>query len=135
MVMATRKEIKEHLEIALMEIGEIKPWFDKEVNEWIFKHSDYPVEYGGNTPHEVIKNYPKYLSEFIKHRLNANLNPLTEKKTKGHGGKRPGAGRPQGSVKETSQRISLPGDLVQWFKNNPQAIDQARKLMRKRHSA
>jgi len=33
--MATQKEIKEHLEIALKEVGKIKPWFDEEVNEWI----------------------------------------------------------------------------------------------------
>lgn len=86
--MATRKEIKEHLEIALKEIGAIRPWFDEEVNEWIFKHQNYPVEYGGKTAKEVIKNYPKYLAEFITHRLGEKLNALTEKKTKGHGGKR-----------------------------------------------
>jgi hypothetical protein len=27
--MATKKEIKEHLKIALLEIGKIKPWYDK----------------------------------------------------------------------------------------------------------
>jgi hypothetical protein len=86
MDMASRKEIKEHLEIALNEVGNIKPWFDKDVNEWIFFHSNYPVEYGGESPEEVIQNYPKYLQEFIKHRLDNNLNPLTEKKTKGLGG-------------------------------------------------
>ena len=89
--MATAKPIKEHLNIALKEIGLIKPWFDKKVNEWIFSHPDYPVEYGGESPEEVIQNYPKYLREFIKHRLDGNLSPLTEKKTKGHGGKREGA--------------------------------------------
>jgi hypothetical protein len=84
--MATAKEVKEHLEIALKEVGEIKPWFDKEVNEWIFSHSVYPVEYGGKSAQEVIKNYPRYLREFIMQRLNNNLNPLTENKAKGHGG-------------------------------------------------
>lgn len=127
--MASRKEIKEHLEIALDEIGVITPWFDEEVSEWIFKHPNYPVECGGNTPKEVIKNYPKYLSEFIKHRLNDNLNPLTENKTKGHGGKREGAGRPKGSSKEASIRISLPEDLVNWFKENPSAISLVRRTM------
>ncbi len=130
--MASKKEIKDHLETALKEIGEIKPWFDKEVNEWVFNHPNYPVEYGGESLDEVIENYPKYLQEFIKHRLEERLNPLTEKKTKGHGGKRKGAGRPKGSVKETTQRISLPSDLATWFKNNPQAIDLARKLMYRR---
>lgn len=127
--MATAKEIKEQLNIALKEIGEIKPWFDEEVNEWIFSHTNYPVEYGGMSPEEVIKNYPRYLREFIKHRLNDNLSPLTERKTKGHGGKRLGAGRPQGSIKEEKERISLPKDLVYWFKHDPEAISRARKLM------
>jgi hypothetical protein len=86
--MATEKEIIEHLHIALAEIGFIKPWFDVEVNEWIFNHPKYPVEYGGESASEVIENYPKYLQEFIKQRLDNNLNPLTEKKTLGHGGKR-----------------------------------------------
>jgi len=131
--MASRKEIKEHLEIALQEIGKIKPWFDKEVNEWIFSHPDYPVEYGGESAAQVIQNYPKYLQEFIKHRLDDRLNLLVEKKTKGHGGKRTGAGRPTGSVKEMKQRISLPSDLALWFKNNPQAIELARGVMRRRH--
>lgn len=133
--MAITKEIKEHLEIALKEVGKIIPWFDKEVNEWIFSHPDYPVEYGGDSSEEVIKNYPKYLLEFIKQRLNDNLNPLTEKKTKGHGGLRLGAGRPKGSVKGTKGRISLPEDLVSWFKTDPEAIELTRKTMRRHRAA
>jgi hypothetical protein len=35
----------------------------------------------------VIKNYPRYLKEFIKERLDDNLAPLIEKKTKGRGGR------------------------------------------------
>lgn len=131
--MATRKEIKENLELALREIGRIKPWFDDDVNEWIFSHPNYPVEYGGESPEEVIQNYPKYLQEFIKHRLDNKLNPLTEKKTKGHGGKRKGAGRPKGSTKETTKRISLPSDLANWFQDYPAAIELARKTMRRHH--
>lgn len=127
--MATAKEIKEHLAIALKEIGKIKPWFDSDVDEWVFNHSNYPVEYGGDSPEEVIENYPKYLREFIKQRLNDNLNPLTEKKTKGHGGLREGAGRPKGSLKEEKERVSLPKDLAFWFKNDPQAISIVRKTM------
>jgi hypothetical protein len=127
--MATTKEIKEQLEIALKEIGKIKPWFDPDVDEWVFSHSIYPVEYGGDSPEEVVENYPKYLREFINQRLKGNLNPLTEKKTKGHGGLREGAGRPKGSVKEEKERISLPKDLAYWFKNDPQAIPIARETM------
>lgn len=133
--MATTKEIKEHLEIALKEVGKITPWFDEEVNEWVFSHSNYPVEYGGNSPKEVIQNYPKYLREFIKQRLNDNLSPLTEEKTKGHGGKRLGAGRPKGSFKEGKGRISLPVDLVSWFKNDPQAVELVRKTMHRHRTA
>lgn len=128
MVMATAKEVKEHLDLALKEIGEIKPWFDSDVNEWIFSHPKYPVEYGGQTAKNVMNNYPKYLREFIKHRLNHNLNPLTEKKAKGHGGKREGAGRTKGSVKEPSKRVTLPLDIAIWIED-PAAIQKVRKMM------
>lgn len=73
--MATKKEIEKHLKIALEEIGAIKPWFDEEVDAWVFEHKSYPVGYGGETKEEVVKNYPKYLREFIKQRLNSNLAP------------------------------------------------------------
>ncbi|MCE5319320.1 MAG: hypothetical protein LLG04_18390 [Parachlamydia sp.] len=86
--MVTPKEMKEHFEIALKEVGKIEPWFDDDVQEWIFSHPSYPVEYGGDTPDEVVSNYPKYLREFIKQRLNGNLDPLTEKQTRVDGGKR-----------------------------------------------
>ncbi len=132
--MASAKEIKEHLNIALQEVGRIKPWFDEEVNEWIFSHPSYPVEYGGESPEEVIRNYPKYLREFIKHRLNGTLNPLTEKKTKGHGGKREGAGRPKGILKESTKRVSLPMDVATWI-THPEVIQQIRKLIHKHHAA
>lgn len=132
--MATAQEIKKHLAIAIKEIGKVKPWFDSDVNEWIFSHPNYPVEYGGDSPEEVIENYPKYLQEFIKHRLNENLNPLTEKKTKGHGGKREGAGRPLGTIKEHKTRVFVPDDIAKWMKH-PEAIEQVRKLMRRLHVA
>lgn len=126
--MASAKEIKEHLKIALQEVGEIKPWFDRDFKAWIFSHSLYPVEYAGETEEEVIKNYPFYLKEFIKHRLNENLNSLTEKETKGRGGSREGSGRPIGTVKEHKIRIYIPDDVAEWIKL-PGAIDQVRKLM------
>jgi hypothetical protein len=133
--MATPKEIKEHLEIALKEVGKIKPWFDDDVNEWIFSHPSYPVEYGGETAEEVVKNYPKYLREFIKQRLNVNLDHLTEKQTKGHGGKRLGAGRPKELGKEKKERISLPKDITSWFRANPQAIEMTRRTMKQHRVA
>ena len=126
------KEIKEHLKIALQEIGEIKPWFDKKINEWVFSHPLYPVEYGGETQEEVIKNYPKYLQEFLKQRLNDNLDSLVEKKTSGRGGKREGAGRPKGTIKEPTKRISLPVDVATWIVH-PAALQKVRNLMHKNH--
>lgn len=133
--MATAKEIKEHLEIALKEVGEITPWYDRSFKNWIFSHPAYPVDYTGDSREEVIRNYPLYLREFIKERLNNNLNPLTEKETKGRGGKREGAGRPIGSTKAPKTRIYLPNDIASWFKRSPQAVDLARELMRKHRAA
>lgn len=129
--MATKKEIDEHLKIAMKEIGEIKPWFDEDVNEWIFSHHLYPVEYGGGTEREVIRNFPKYMKEFIKWRLDGTLADINERMTFGHGGKREGAGRPKGTTEEPKTRIYIPLDLAQWFKSNPQAIEMTKNLMKK----
>lgn len=73
--MASKKEIEEHLKLALEEVGKIKPWYSKDFKTWIFYHPLYPVEYSGDTKEEVIKNYPLYLREFIKHRLQDKLAP------------------------------------------------------------
>jgi hypothetical protein len=82
---------------------------------------------------EVLQNYPKYLREFIKQRLDDNLSPLTESKTTGHGGKREGAGRPKGTIKEPTRRLTLPAhiaDIAVWMRQHPEAIPEIRKLMR-----
>jgi hypothetical protein len=126
--MATAKEIKEHLKIALNEVGEIKPWFDKKVDAWVFSHKAYPVEYAGETAREVIKGYPKYLREFIEERLNENLAPMVEKITKGRGGKRKGAGRPKGTTKEEKTRLRLPLDVANWLAR-PGSINQIRHII------
>ncbi len=89
--MATKKEIKQHLKIALSDVGKIEPWFDKDVNSWVFEHPSYPVGCGGDSREEVIKKYPLYLEEFISERLNNNVSPTVEIRTKGKGGKREGA--------------------------------------------
>lgn len=124
--MASKKEIDSHLKTAFKEIGEIKPWFTKEFDAWIFSHDLYPVEYAGNTEEEVIKNYPLYLKEFIKHRLQDRLSPFMEKKTRGHGGKRVGSGRPKGS-KEEKVRVYLPKDIASWI-TQPETIVHIRQL-------
>jgi hypothetical protein len=78
--MASAKEIKKHLEIALKEIGKIDPWFDKDFDAWIFSHLSYPdVEYAGESKDEVIENYPLYLRDFIEEKLNDNLATHIEK--------------------------------------------------------
>ena len=101
-------EVEKELKIALSEIGVIEPWYDSEVEAWLFSHPLYPVEYAGSSAKEVVKKYPLYLKEFIKHRLQDNLDPLVEKATKGRGGCRPGAGRPRGSKKV---------ELVEWIQD------------------
>jgi hypothetical protein len=92
--MATEKEIKQQIKLALKEVGAIIPWYDKEVSCWIFSHPLYPtVECGGDSPAEVKQNYPKFLREFIEERLADNLAEFIKEQTKGRGGARPGAGR------------------------------------------
>jgi hypothetical protein len=128
--MATKKEIDEHLNIALDEIGEIKPWFEKEVDCWIFSHKNYPVEYGGDSAKEVIKNYPKYLREFIAHRLEGKVSEINEKETKGRGGYREGAGRPKGAKSaEPTIQIRVPPDIAAWLKT-PGTISHVRGILR-----
>ena len=128
--MATAKEIKEHLEIALKEIGKIKPWFDENFDSWIFSHPSYPdVEYAGDSKADVIKNYPKYLKDFIEERLNSNLAPHIEKSVKGKGGKREGAGRPVGTKKETKKRVYLPTDIANWYQSHPFEVESSIRQM------
>ena len=128
--MATKKEIDSHLKMALEEIGEIKPRFDKDVNAYVFEHPSYPVEYAGGTEKEVVKGYPKYLREFIHHRLNNKLHPLMEKETKGRGGKRLGAGRPRGTKKSLTKVVRLPSDIANWIEK-PNSISQIRQIIAK----
>ena len=68
--------------------------------------------------------------DFIEERLNDNLAAHIEKATKGHGGKREGAGRPKGSKKEAKKRVYLPNDVAEWFEQ-PSAIPQVRQLIAK----
>jgi len=127
--MATKKEIAEHLKIALSEIGNIEPWFDKAVDAWVFSHENYPVEYGGETKAEVIKNYPKYLREFIGHRLEGKVSSSNEKETKGWGGMREGAGRPIGSNGAyPTVQIRVPEDIANWLRQ-PMMMQMIRQML------
>jgi hypothetical protein len=128
--MASKKEIETHLAVALKEVGKIKPWFDKRVKAWVFEHPAYPVGYSGPSAEDVIQNYPNYLREFIRQRLNDNLAPSVEKTTRGRGGRREGAGRPKGSKKEAKTRIYVPCDIAAWVNEHPStAISSIRRLI------
>lgn len=123
------KELKKELEIALDEIGEIKPWFDKDFNCWLFFHPLYPVECEGKSAEEVIKKYPKYIKVFIEHRMQGMIDEVNEKKTKGKGGYRPGAGRPKGSIGEPKRQIRVPNDIADWL-NIPGVISNIQQMLR-----
>ncbi len=123
------KLVDEHFKIALKEVGPIKPWFSEPFECWVFEHELYPVEYGGNTKQEVIDRYPLYLKGFIEHRLKGTLAPFVEKQTKGRGGKRPGAGRPNGTTKEATLVVRLPSDIAMWLKDDPSHLEQVRSLL------
>jgi len=131
MASTEEKEINRHLALALKEIGDIKPWFSKEFKAWIFSHDFYPVEYAGDTKEEVIQNYPLYVKEFIRHRLQGRLSPLMEKKTKGHGG-RPEALDHHKCIKEEKVRVYLPKDIADLLKE-PGALMYLRGLIRVCH--
>lgn len=73
-----RQLVNEQLQLALKEVGAVKPWFDKSVKEWVFEHSLYPESCSGATRREVIKHYPLYLRQFIEQRLKDNLAPAVE---------------------------------------------------------
>jgi len=128
--MASAKEIEKHLEIALKEIGAIKPWYDRAFKSWIFSHSSYPdVEYAGDSKDAVIENYPIYLRDFIEERLNDNLAPHIEKAVKGRGGKREGAGRPKGTKKEVKRRVYMPKDVADWYQHHPSEVESSIRQM------
>lgn len=122
-------QIKKEVQIALSEIGTISPWFDKDFNVWIYSNPLYPIECEGESAEEVIKKYPKYLEVFIEHRLKEKLDSLNEKKTKGKGGAREGAGRPKGTLKEPTKQIRVPLDIAEWIKT-PGVIYHIREMLK-----
>ena len=101
--MASEQEIESYLKSALDEIGEIRPWFNKPLNTWVYYHPYYPVEYSGDTEYDVVHQYPLYLKEFIKHQLDNESN-------------------------ETEQ-VELPKDIAAWIKK-PSVIDNLRQMIK-----
>jgi hypothetical protein len=90
--------------------------------------------HNSNRTNSLSNSHPTFVQsrvkEFITHRLDGKLNPLTESEAKGHGGYRPGAGRPQGTTKEPTERLSLPLDIAEWIKEKRHWPD-VRRLMSK----
>lgn len=126
--MASKSEVKKEVKLALSEIGDITPWFDKDFNAWIYSNPLYPIECEGKTAKEVIEKYPKYLEVFIEHRMRGKLDAVNEEKTHGKGGARPGAGRPKGSIKEPTKQIRVPLDIAAWL-NHPGIVEHIRQMI------
>lgn len=133
--MASKQEIKEHVQIALQEVGTIVPWRNEEYDCWVFSHFLYPsVECDGDTEQEVKDKYPLYLYDFIKARLTDHLSRVAERQTKGRGGVRTGAGRPKKQHPIQTESIRLPRPILEvarWLKHHPDALPEFQQLMQK----
>jgi len=127
--MATKSEVQKEVKLALEEVGQITPHYDKRFKSWLFHHPLYPVECEGQSKEEVIQKYPEYLAVFIEQRLKGNLDEVNERKTKGRGGARKGAGRPVGSTKEPTTQIRVPLDIASWLKR-PGMIEHLRFILK-----
>src|SRR5262249_46255788 len=123
-----KEDLNKELLVSLKEVGSIIPWYDKQVSAWVFEHPMYPVRYAGESSREVIENYPKYLEVFIEHRMQGRIGEIGERKTKGKGGARLGAGRPKGSIKIPTKQVRLPVDIVDWLKL-PGIVESLRCIM------
>lgn len=126
---ARKKEVEKELKITLKEVGPIKPWFDKDVDSWVFESNLYPVGCSGDSSEAVKEKCPLYLEEFIEQRLKNNLNVRVEKRTVERGGKREGAGRPKAVDREEKKRVYLPVEIALWIQS-PQTITNIRNLMK-----
>ncbi len=123
------KTLDEKLVAALEKIGAIVPWHDEDVSSYVFEHAEYPlVRYAGETPEEVIQNYPLYLRDYLEEEAAGNVSPLAVK-VFGRGGTREGAGRPVGTTKAPTKMVRLPVDLAVWLKADPRNIELTEKLM------
>jgi hypothetical protein len=128
--MPRHTNIEKELEIALKEIGAIKPWWSEEDQMYVFEHDAYPtLMHADQDPDEVVKGYKRALHRFIGYRMRGRVAESVERITSGRGGYRPGAGRPKGSTKGRTKRISLPDDVATWLKEDPAHIEKVRAMM------
>jgi len=97
---------------------------------YVFEHEAYPmVCYADPDPEVVIGRYKQVLKDFIEHRLAGNVAESVDRITAGRDGHGHGAGRPKGSAKGKTRRISLPEDVATWLKEDPDRIEKVRTLM------
>lgn len=135
-MIANRKEVTQNLAIALQEIGVIEPWWSDEDEMYVFEHQAYPrVLYADPDKVKTRDGYLRALKGFIEERLSGNLSEEAERITPGRGGLRAGAGRPIGSKKPPTERITLPKELADWLKENPTHQEQAKELLPACYSA
>jgi predicted AAA+ superfamily ATPase len=66
----------------------------------------------------------------LERALHNNIWGSVEERTKGRGGKREGAGRPKGTKKPPTRRVSLPADVADWIER-PSSIPQVREMIAK----
>jgi hypothetical protein len=120
------------LEQSLNKIGKIKPWFDDDVNAWVFEHETFPlVRYAGDTEQEVIENYPKYLADYLEELSKDNISKTAEKAfSSGRGGKRENSGRPKGTTKEPGKMYWFPILVGDWLKASKKNLEIVAKLAR-----
>jgi len=122
-------EVVKLVKQALEQIGDIEPWFDKDMGCWRFEHPDFPESYGGESEEEVKQGYPLYLANMFQAQLENNLAPYIEEKIHFRGGKRPGAGRPKGTTKGPRKvAIKVEPKMAAWLKD-PAHLKQVEKLM------
>lgn len=122
-------ELDQHYEIALKEVSPITPWWSEDDQMWAYEHPLYGLMcYMDNTPEATIEGYKRVLKDAINDRLNGKFSATLEKTWHGRGGKREGAGRPQGTKKAPTRVIRLPEDVAIWISDNFNLAD-VRKLM------
>jgi hypothetical protein len=120
-------ELKQHVDIALEEIGLIQPWWSDADQMFMFEHPAYPwVMHADPNPEATKAGYIRALTGWIQDRLANNVADFAETTTTGRGGLRQGAGRPK--LKVPTRTIRLPEPIVNWLKY-PENRQKVERLM------
>lgn len=121
------KKLDQAVKTALAEIGNISPIWSEEDQMYYFQHPLYPdVIFADEKAMLIEPGYKRILRDFLKDRLAGELADATEANTKGHGGRRDGAGRKKRDMPTKS--IRLPIDIATWL-SEPSHVDQVRQLI------